>query len=96
MDASAVLVEAPVVASLCSGMLSERCIRRAVVRRPEKVDGSPLSSSMLLLLFLLLYLVLDCGWRVAVMLVPVWHIGIQNRASILCLFASRDDADEQN
>ena len=46
MDASAVL-EAPGVASLCSGMLSDRCIRRAIARGLVKAEVSLLSFSIL-------------------------------------------------
>lgn len=70
MDASAVL-GAPGVASLCSGILSERCIRRAIPLGPEKAELSLLSFSILVLVLLLVSAVLDYGWREY-----VWELGI--------------------
>lgn len=87
MDASAVL-EAPGVASLCSGMLSDRCIRRAIARGLVKAEVSLLLFSILLLLVMpVLYLVLDCGWYVR----ELDCIGIVRRFCV-CL----NHADEQN
>ena len=87
MDASAML-EAPGVASLCSGMLSDRCIRRAIARGLVNAEVSLLSLSILqVVVTLLRYLVLDCGWY-------VWEldcIGIVRRFCV-CL----NHADEQN
>lgn len=58
MDASAVPVS-PVVASLFSGMLSERCIRLAVLREPENDESTPPFS----IVSSLVYLLLDGAWR---------------------------------
>ena len=86
MDASAVL-DAPGVASLCSGMLSDRCIRRAIAREPEKAELSLLSFSILVLVLLLIsFWIVDGGSMFG---------SSEYCASILCSFCL-NHADEQN